>query len=529
MVTNSRNHPRKSERGIALLSMIVMFLIFLAFAGVVIVEISQEVNSVHNDGVSNRALVAADAGVRAMIVAIEEAISKGGVVPGTVSYTYPEAMGAPSVSYAASIERQWTPLQPKGNRFYLISATGTVSNGHELQNRTVNVIIRAESVATLSSASNYGTNQFGIPVWYTPNQVFNGKVYDGGPMHIEYDDSSTNPIFLSTVQTPNTPTWLDLQGGTNPTTPADWAAIIKAGPKAFGIGGNPIGLPMPQANVLVASEAYYGDPTSLTSSFPPCGGAKGGVCMNQGLADTGSGPLTTGVYVAGNATISGTSVGSTETLTIKGAFGTYKVAIDFGTNTTTVTKVGSIGMPATYSGVPSGDNGPGAGNGAIFVHGNATLMLGTVIQGQYVLAVPDYGPKPNYINIAGAGDLKYNNSAKDELGLWAGDVILTTTASDIRIDAAIIAGYPGETPKDGGFYNYWCTAITCTKGNQGALTLNGSLMQNMHGALGKFVSSSVHTGFDRHINYDQRLASNPPPFFPVTGSYSIVAWDDIGN
>ncbi len=526
MLTSNRPSRRQSQRGIALLSMIALLLIFVIFAGAVVVQMAQEVNSVHNDGVSNRALVAADGGVRAMIIAIEEAISKGGAIPGTVSYTYPELVGSPAVSYSATIKTMWDPLVPTGARYYLISSTGTVDNGFEVKSRTANVIIEAQSVTTFVSASNYETNQFGKTVWYTPDQQFNGPVYDGGPMHIAYDDTSSSAIFLSTVQTPNTPVWNDIQGGTNPTTAADWASIIAAGSSAFNIGGNPIGLPEPQNNVLVASEAFYGDPSSLTS-FPACPG----VCMNKGPAESSSGTLITGIYVNGNATISGSSAGSVETMTIKGTFGTYKLVIDFGSNTTTVTKSGSS-LVGTYAGVPSGDNGPGAGNGAIFVNGDATLTLGTVIQGDYVLAVPDYSLDKHNILISGAsGSVTYNDPTKDELGLWANDVILSTSASNVTLDASIIAGFPSEKSTDGGLYNNRCNASTCTAGNQGTFTLNGALMENMRGAVGKFISQSppVHVGFDRRVNYDLRLASNPPPFYPVTGNYSVVSWDDIGN
>jgi hypothetical protein len=191
---------------------------------------------------------------------------------------------------------------------------------------------------------------------------------------------------------------------------------------------------------------------------------------------------------------------------------------------TTVTKGSST---ATYSGVPSGEN-PGVGNGAIFDDGNATIKLGTTIQGQYVLTVPDFSTVQNNIYITGAGTITYNDPTKDLLGLWANDVVVTSTASNLTIYAAIIAGYPGEAANDGGFYNWWCKANTCNQGDQGTLTLNGSVMENMHGALGKFLSPGVHVGFDRHINYDARLASNPPPFYPVTGNYAIIAWDDEG-
>lgn len=504
------------QRGIALLSVIALLLIFVIFAGVVIVRMAWEVNSVRYDGVSNRALVAADAGVRNMIVAVEETVPKGGL-PTPVAYTYPEAIGDPSVSYTASIAGSWDPLQPNGFRFYLINSTGSVLEGHQLYSRKLSVIIKAQSITTYGSASNYATNQFGNKVWYTPTQQFDGPVYDGGPMNILYDDKSTTPIFQSSVQTPNTPVWSDVQGGTAPTTPADWASIIGSGKSNFSIGGNPVGLPDPASNMRIASEAFYGDPTH-TTGFPACTA----VCMNQGRAESGSGTLTTGIYISGNSTIGGVSAGSTQTFTITGAFGTYKIKIDFGSNTTTVTKGSST---ATYSGVPSGDS-PGNGNGAIFDDGNTTVQLGTTIQGQYVLTVPDFSSVQNNIYIAGS--ITYNDPTKDLLGLWADNVVVTSAASNITIDAAIIAGFPTEPASSGGFYNFWCKATTCTKGDQGTLTLNGSVMENMRGALGKFISPGVHVGFDRHIIYDARLASHPPPFYPVTGTYSIIAWDDEG-
>ncbi len=468
-----------------------------------------------------------------MIIAIEESISKGSAEPGTITYQYPETdANAAPVSYSATIANRWDPTAPFGHRYYLISSTGTVGTAGvagESLSRTVNVIIRAVSTGSVAWGSRYPNNQFNLPVWYTPDQQFDGPVYDGGPMHVEYDDKSANPIFLSTVQTPNTPFWDDIQNGST-SAPSAWSSIISV-QKDFSIGGNPLGLPDPQSNVLVASEAFYGDPTTLgqNGSFPACSG----VCMDQVAAETGSGQLTTGIFVNGNATISGSSSGNVETLHINGkSVGNYTVTIDFGNNRTTVSRAGAM-TTGSYLGVPSGDNGPGSGNGAIFVNGDATLLLGSVIQGDYLLTVPDYANAQvsnlKNIDIAGAGSITYANSSKDELGLWANDVVLTTAASDVTIDGSIIAGYPGEVSTDGGLYNGQCNRNNCKAGDQGTLTIFGAIMENMHGAVGKFFSATSHVGFDRHIQYDPRMASNPPPFYPVTGNYSIVAWDDEGQ
>ena|SRR5579872_169850 len=524
-----KRRARKRERGVALLAVIALLIVFLIFAGAVVTQLAQEVNSAHNSGVSNRALSAADAGIRDMVVAIEEAAGKGQIDPGPITYKYPEAGAAPSVvKYQVQIDKKWDPLQPAGSRYYLISSTGTVDNGIEIQNRTVHALIQAQSVTTFGSASVYDTNQFNKPVWYTPDQSFNGPVYDGGPMNIEYDDTSATPIFGVNASTPNNPNWVDIQGGTTPTTLADWNSIVLGGQPDFTQLKNPIGLPDPSTNVVVASEAYYGDCCTMqkNGTYP---NIPAGVYMNQHDAAASGGILTTGIYVnAPRATILGKSAGSVETFTVSSpSFATYQISIDFSGNTTTVVQ---SGVTKTYSGVPSGDNGPGTGNGAFFVNGNATLLQGTVIQGTYTLAVPDDGVVQRNITITGLGSITYNDPTKDELGIWANNVIVNTSDSNISIDASIIAGFPNEVETNGGFFNANCNRNTCGALNQGNLTINGSVMENMHGALGKFISIKppVHTGFARVINYDARLASNPPPFYPVTGNYTIIAWEDEG-
>ena len=94
----SKTRSRKTgQRGIALLSVIAMLLVFVVFAGLAIIEMTRDVTNVHNEGVSNRALIAADAGAKAMIVAVEEAVSNGKNIPTSVSFTYPETVGLPSV------------------------------------------------------------------------------------------------------------------------------------------------------------------------------------------------------------------------------------------------------------------------------------------------------------------------------------------------------------------------------------------------------------------------------------------------
>lgn len=80
----------RNERGIALLSVIALLIIFLIFAGAVMTQLAQEINSSKTNGVSVKALSAADAGIHAMVLAIEENISLGKPDPTPFTYAYPE-------------------------------------------------------------------------------------------------------------------------------------------------------------------------------------------------------------------------------------------------------------------------------------------------------------------------------------------------------------------------------------------------------------------------------------------------------
>lgn len=298
--------------------------------------------------------------------------------------------------------------------------------------------------------------------------------------------------------------------------------MINGGSDNFDRGVKAVALPGNNTNVLVGSEAYYGNCCSITTSYPA---VSPGVYMNQVDAAAGSGPLTTGIYIQGDAKMTSTATPSTEQFVISSkSFAPYTITINLPNGPTTVTQGSST---ATYSGVPSGTGGPGQGNGAIFDNGNLTIASGSVTHGQYMIAVPDYLAD----NITLLGSLTYFDTTKDLLGLWADNVILNTPASNVVIDAAIIAGFPGEKPNDGGLYNQACNNGSCGASDQGTLTVFGSLAENMRGAVGKFFPGPPprHVGFDRHLNYDSRLATNPPPFDPTTGQFDIIAWEDLGQ
>jgi hypothetical protein len=559
------------QRGIALIGVVGFLLVFLVFAGALVTQLANETNSTKMSAVSNRALSAADAGVQAMVEQIQTALAQSVAIQTPINYSYPEPGASPSaVSYTASVVTP--PITANGLNYYIITSTGTFNNGFMNLTRTVRAIAVAQPISGYASLSNYETNQFGNPVWYVSTQHFDGPVYSGGPMRIDYatpapaPGPTVEPIFLSTVETVNQPVW-------NPNAPnsADWSDVISGGQNEFTVNNTPVSLPQPSQNVYVASEAWQGngsDTTSLPSGVAPGVYIDGSTSGGEDAAHTTQPTDTTGIYIEtgttiaynGSATIVSTVSGNTDTMYITSPAwsGAYQVVIDYSSfssngNCSGTTTVTFGNAHHTFSGAPCGAPGPGVtnpGNGAIYADGNVQLgctasaascgttpNANTDLEGSYAVATPDFeewGGKANDISILGNLTYDPGSSTYDELGLWANDVILKTNSSNITIDASIIAGYPGEPDTDGDFYSANCTKTSCGTLDQGTLTIFGGLIENIRGAVGELYAGDgpcgfPQCGFSRTIDFDSRLTTSPPPFNPTTGNLSIIAWEDLGS
>jgi hypothetical protein len=65
-----------------------------------------------------------------------------------------------------------------------------------------------------------------------------------------------------------------------------------------------------------------------------------------------------------------------------------------------------------------------------------------------------------------------------------------------------------------------------TGNHRGELTVYGSISQNVRGPVGT-IKWNKQTGYSKDYHYDLRLASNVPPYFPVTGVYDVTRWAEI--
>lgn len=533
-----------AQRGVALITALLMTVVFLVLMGALMAQMITELQDVGAHSNSAKALDAAYAGVSNMVLSIEENASKAGkVTPTPIHYSY----ASPSTAkYDASVAQTWA--SGNGLVYYEIQSTGTETNSG--QTRSVDAIVKSfpYSYYEQFTASNSGN------VYYVSGESFDGPVYNGGTMNVWYQDPAT-PIFNNTVQTVTQPSWYEGPAKASVTTNnVKWADVIQGGSSQFQIGSQPMKLPTFQNNLAAASEAFYGNATN-NSSLPTTAGNS--VYINGHNAMGGpAAPLTSGVYIQGDVQITpctgtcGKYSGNNEVFTLT-PFGSspidhsYNLVVDYAAKTTTIEQTSGClsACSVTYPGVMSGSPSTGVGaNGAIFVNGDVKLSSGT-IHGQFAIAVPDYiTDHAHTITLVGSapGVLYKDQSgtSTDELGIWANDIYVNSgTTTGYEFDGSILTGYygedspsgtgggcPGTGCNDGHFSNVnWNTTIG------GNFTFYGGLIQNTNGAMGVKSAGTLIHGFNRKYKYDPRLASNPPPFFPITNRYDIIAWLDKGQ
>lgn len=551
MIVAAGNRQKKAqgERGAALVLVLMLSAVFLLLMGSLIDVLAIESQNAIESADSDAALTAAYSGVDALILAMEEYYQnsvQNGQFPtsATCAFSRPGG-GTITTTCNATLMKTWNT---SGQNYYLIESTGhaTPSTAQEID-RTVDALVKEIPFGAYSQFTVTETSNTGGPVWYSSGQYFNGPVYSGGPMHIRYDSGAQKPIFpdgFTTTGSPGQIHWYDIVDGDNsgPNTPSEVQSVYGTSSPSF-IQGT-LSLPALAQNLVVFSEAYYGDAQHADPSLLPGSSVPNGVYVD-GNSNCQAPTLCTGIFVQGDVTITSSSVASpngdlssgSETWNFDlGNNNTAQVTVDFGSHTTTVTSGGST---TTYNGVLSGEPGNGnLGNGAIFVNGSVTIKDGSSVHGQYTLAVPD-PPQQNTEKMTLQGSLTYSSDptkgpSEDELALWADKIMLDAGGSAVSIDGMLLTGYANEcsnSPKCGGYFaNIHCNAAGCSGGGTGTLTLDGSIIENMRGKLGVVdAGGNPIGGYLRNLKYDARLGAFPPPFSPTTNLYSIVALSDRGT
>ena len=523
MVTPTLRYNSHAERGIAMITAILMTVVLMILIGTLMTSVVNELQLTGLHGQSNEALRAAYAGVEEMQYQFE--LNDSGLAPGATpapqSATYTDDNGT-QVSYQSSVDpAKWTSVLP----YYIVHVTGTAGTA----TRKVDAMLEKQpfsafNLFTISEISNVGG-----AVFYASGETFNGPVYSGGPMRVWYQDGKP-AIFQDQVITANTPVWAP----SAPASGADWAAIITNQTNWKQVS-TPMTLPTANDNRAVANAAFVGNPQP---SVPPTFPAVAGLYINGVAVAGGAGAITTGMYIVGPVTVlsTGNSVANTEVLKLTMGATVEYVNIDFSAGTTIVQNASHVNI-AAYTGVPSGEQAPGVTgpNGAIYATGAMTIQGGSSFRGSYTLAVPD-GKGLSNPAMTMTGSITYADqslNSTDEVAYWANDIkLIDPSVGNIEIDGAMFTGYYGECSvscTDGTFYNPSCPATGLCGGGSGILTLRGSLIENVRGKRGTLGPAS---GFETNGVYDPRLATKPPPYTPTTTRYIVLALcteDATGN
>ena len=209
-------------------------------------------------------------------------------------------------------------------------------------------------------------------------------------------------------------------------------------------------------------------------------------------------------------------------------------------NTTSIKTVTPSGATTTtvQSGVP---------NGMVYSDGNITNLSGTIannrVSGSGSSAVITYRSAMTITtdlshnrDIYIADDIKYQVTrdytkkqlADTNFNLYAGTLGILTNTAVVRTGAASTHGY--NLRIDGSIFANDTFKPQTFNGFLGSMTEMGGVIVKNSGIFATANSTGITGGYNEVYHYDNRLADNPPPFFPTTGNdYDIVSWQRVTN
>lgn len=155
-------------------------------------------------------------------------------------------------------------------------------------------------------------------------------------------------------------------------------------------------------------------------------------------------------------------------------------------------------------------------NGAVFVDQGNLTVSGTM-HGQATL-----GASNNVViasSVVYATDPRVDSSSTDVLGLVAEQnvVVSSSAPTNVSIHASVMG-----INSSFGVENYWVGPA------KGTLSVLGGIIQTRRGAVGTFNGSTGAkvSGYTKDYQYDTRLSSLSPPFYPTTTEYQATMWQE---
>ncbi len=190
-----------------------------------------------------------------------------------------------------------------------------------------------------------------------------------------------------------------------------------------------------------------------------------------------------GIHITGNSTVTINNTSVTYTAVVSGRTRTYTRALSSFNGVIYAT--GDISVSGTL-------------NGRLSVAAERDMMITNRIQ---------YSVPPD------------NPACTSMLGLVSGRKmqVSSSTPSNMVIHATLMV-----FDKDFSVQDY------DTGNPKGTLTIWGGILQNYRGPVGTFWANTgqIRSGYIKDYRYDMRVTTSPPPFFPTTGRYEIIRWEE---
>lgn len=407
---------------------------------------------------------------------------------------------------------------------YIIYATGTVSS----HTRSVQVVVRQSTFGKFAYFTDRETASSGSVIWWASSDRVDGPVHSnntgGTNFQIDYNGYSSykRPIFMDQVTACGSTINYNPR---RPTSETDYKKVFLNGSRGYLLGVQKVNLP---PSTEEQRKAAWGS----DSGFPTTTGVYLKASKVNGI-DTG------GLYIRGDAavTMSVNASGNQVITVTQGSGKSQKTAtITYNKSSGTTTASG------TALGSGSATSASSLSNGVIYCTGNITALSGTIADNSYsggkitqrsawTIATDTLAQK----SITIADNLVYKtrpdktkaanhatNLAAGTLGLVAQDIYIADDGTskhdhpDREIDAVLLAG--------SSTVNGSISVNNYSQGNTGTLKVIGGLIQSTRGAVGTISGGVVNHGYAKDYNYDPRLATAPPPFYPTTGQYDRLSW-----
>ena len=574
LADQSKPPRRRRQAGFSLATMISLLFIMALIGGAAMSLVSTSLKLAQKQVDATEALNIADAGVDLAYAwltsqdppPLSAGLKSMGNFYGT-SGTIPAPFGRVGSSLTVRIRADATNPSSTQKR-YLVESTGLMPSGAK-------VVVRTYMQQVSFGKYAFFADNDGDGYWAYNN-------YFEGPFHANDSDGKPTTIFWKTGQQANPMfqyagddafsvsgdvLWWKNAIGTvaAPTLASDFTSLAASGQSSVTTGyktdasGNLLydtsGQKIPNSPRIPLPTTTYSQqyvalgltpPVPATSgvsggSLPTANGVKftpgGGLYIkspNKSSANAGDNDVTLQVDALGNQQIvvaqkiSGNT--TTQTVTINKTLGI----------TTIVTQAPPLYLPVSSvtTGLP---------NGMVYSDGTITSLKGTVANNTVVgsgaaatvlsrsamtITTDISAGRDIYI----ADDIKYQvnrDFAKKQdndsnFNLNAGTLGILTRKAIIRKGAASTHSYNLQI--DGSVFATDSFYPEDYKGPIGKMVQTGGVIVKNSGIFANGNSSGITSGYNEEYHYDNRLADNPPPFFPTTGTqYDIKSWQRVLN